>query len=82
MTDISPPGGLPCHPNELMHDTDWGSEIIVKTGLLGVGTVLLCIIFSLIALVVSSPFLLLGLAEVVAARPNHYRVRWIRRETS
>lgn len=78
--NISPPGGLPCHPRELGNDLDYGSDIIIKTGLLGIIVLFSCVFLSILILVISSPLMLLGVVEVVAARPNHYRVRWIRRD--
>lgn len=77
---ISPSGGLPYHPEELGATAD--SDITQKTGLIGVLFLFGCVFTSLIVLVVASPFLLLGVVEIVSATPTNYRVRWIRKEPS
>lgn len=66
------------------HPKEWGYETTEKvkfaTGLWGVLLVLFSLLISLYVALVSIPFILLGVAEIVEETPTHWRIRWIRRD--
>lgn len=74
----APPGGVPYHPNEMMADVE--SSVMQHTGLIGIAVMFCITCWTAIQFMVSIPFVLLGLAEIVALTPNSWRIRWIRRD--
>lgn len=68
------------HPKEFGATTV--PQVAQQTGLVGVVVLFACCVWSLIIAACSVPFLLLGVAEIVADSPTHWRVRLIRRGSS
>lgn len=57
---------------------DGDQKVHKGTGLWGVLTMLAVVYASVVVLIGATPFLILGVAEIVTKGPNCYRVRWRR----
>jgi len=68
----------PYHPKEFGASADYTKYH--NTGLLGVMFLISSAIWGILAALVASPFVLLGVAEYLGDTPSYWRVRWIRKD--
>lgn len=84
MTDLKNrepmPKTVPYHPKELGSDPVSTPKPAIYTGLMGVGIAVGIALVSVMVVIVCSPLLLLGVAELACGTVTNWRVRWVRRE--
>lgn len=65
------------HPKEFGREVD--NKVEIHTGLFGVALLVVIVLTSILIVILWSPFVLLGVGEVVTKAPTQWRCRWRRR---